>query len=57
MNNLHDLHAWSNLYREEALRETSRRHLIERANRNQGRHLRLRRVGFAPNGILGGLRW
>ena len=57
MNNPYDPQSWSKLYREEVLRETSRRHLVERANRNHGVHPRLRRVGFALNDVLGGLRW
>ncbi len=31
MNNPYDLHSWSKLYREEALQEARRRHIVEQA--------------------------
>ncbi len=31
MNNPHDLHSWSKLYREDALQEARRQHLVEQA--------------------------
>ena len=51
MNNLYDLHSWSKHYREEALREAGRRHLVERE----------RAETHAERGVstslLGGTRW
>ena len=52
MNCPYDLHSWSKHYREEALREASKRHLVEQANGNRRLRSGLGRVGFALSGAL-----
>jgi len=56
MNNPYDLHSWSKHYREEALWEANRRHLVEQAKGNRRSHSRLERVGLALSGALNGLK-
>jgi len=38
MDKPYELHSWSRLYREEALQEASRRHLVERLRVNPEHH-------------------
>ncbi len=51
MNNPYDVHSWSTLYREEAIREAQRRHLVERARAERNPH-RLRRAGPVWRSVL-----
>ena len=52
MHNPYDLHSWSTQYRQEALREARKRHLVEQAKGNRRPHTGLGRVGFALSGAL-----
>ncbi len=55
MNYPYDLHTWSKLYHEEALREANKRHLIEQVRR--GREPRESgRLGLAWRSLLASLR-
>lgn len=51
MNNPYDVQSWSTLYREEAIREAQRRHLVERARAERNPH-RLRRVRSVWRSVL-----
>ena len=51
MNNPYDVHSWSTLYREEAIREAQRRHLVERARAERNPH-RLRRARSVWRSVL-----
>jgi hypothetical protein len=47
MNNPYDLHSWSVHYREDALREVSRRHLAEQARASRDPQHGARRIGLS----------
>ncbi len=56
MNNPYDLHYVSQIYREEALREARKRHLVEQAKGNKAPRFWLRGVVSAMSGTLSMLK-
>jgi hypothetical protein len=51
VNSRYEIHSWSRQYREEAIREAQRRHLVERARAERNPH-RLRRAGPVWRSVL-----
>ena len=56
MDNAYDLHSWSRMRREDALREARKRHLVERAEEERGQRVRKNRVGACISALLSLLR-
>ena len=52
MDNAYDLHSWSRMRREDALREARKRHLIERAKAERGQRFGQNRVCAACRSAL-----
>ncbi len=52
MNNLYDLHTWSQHYRQEALQEAQVRHLEERARADREQRSGQSRVGLTWESVL-----
>jgi len=52
MDNAYDLHSWSRMRREDALRDAHKRHLVERAAAERGQRFGQNRVGVARRSAL-----
>ena len=52
MDNAYDLHSWSRMRRQDALREARKRRLVEQAASERGLRFRLNRVGVACRSAL-----
>lgn len=52
MNNPYEIDSWSRQYREEAIREAQRRHLVERSRVGRRKSRRLRSVRPAWRSVL-----